>query len=140
MPQGNWRHVQLVGPYAVKTPRAERVDGARCLNRWEAEMWNVWRPRFGWEHLCPVVWSDPEGHILVMQRVTQCVTDSEVREFEQRLLERFKRIPSTESKSEDWGHLPDGTMVVVDYGYGCDTEEAIREERTDLERAANADK
>jgi hypothetical protein len=135
MPQGNWRQVLLVGPFAVKIPRRERPLGAMCLNRWEHELWTVWRPQFGWKHLCPVVWADPSGHILVMQRVIQDVTDAEVREFELRLLEEFKRIPSTESKAEDWGHLPDGRLVVCDYGYGCDSEEAIRKERADLETA-----
>jgi hypothetical protein len=135
MPQGNWRQVALVGPYAVKTPRPERAAGAMCLNRWEVEIWNVWRPRFGWKHLCPVVWSDPHGHIVVMRRVVQDATDAEVREFEWRLMEEFKRIPSTESKAEDWGHLPDGSLVVVDYGYICDSEEAILQERAELQAA-----
>jgi len=44
MPQGNWRQVQLVGPYAIKIPRQEpdRLRGAMCLNRWEAEVWTGW--------------------------------------------------------------------------------------------------
>ena len=79
MPQGNWRQVILVGPFAVKIPREDRRQGAMCLNRWEHEMWTVWWPKFGWKHLCPVIWGDPEGYILVMQRATQDATHAEIR-------------------------------------------------------------
>ncbi len=51
------------------------------------------------------------------------------------LLYDFKRIPSTEDKAKDWGHLSDGRLVVVDHGYACDSEEAIRRERAYLEAA-----
>jgi hypothetical protein len=55
MPRGNTRRVILSGPYAIKVPRADRQDAGRCLNRWEAELWSTWRPKFGWTYLCPVL-------------------------------------------------------------------------------------
>jgi hypothetical protein len=119
MPLGNWRQVFLCGPYTVKIPRDEpdRAAGARCLNRWEAEMWTVWRPKFGWQHLCPVVWADKDGHVLVMQRATQ----AEIRAFEAAWMDsQSDPLPSAEDKPADWGHLDDGRLVVVDYGYTCD--------------------
>ena len=134
MPLGNWRQVILSGPYAVKTPRAEpdRTPGARCLNRWEHEMWAVWRVRFNWEHLCPVVWADPGGHVLVMQRARQDVSAAEIQAFETAWMSSAfegRPMPDAESKTEDWGRLDDGRLVVVDYGYACDTEDAMRQQR-----------
>ena len=124
---GNWRRVVVQGPYAIKLPRDERRTGAMCLNRWEAEIWNVWRPKFKWEHLCPVVWADPAGHVLVMQRATLDATEDEIRAF----LDGDDSYPTAESedKCEDWGHLDDGRLVVLDYGYACHTEEAIERQR-----------
>lgn len=132
MPLGNWRQVILTGPYAIKTPRDERSQAARYLNRWELEMWTVWRQEFGWPHLCPVVWGDQDGHILVMERVTQDVTFEEIKAFEDAWMDlesRRARLPSAEPKPEDWGHLKDGRLVVCDYGYACDNEAEIRRQR-----------
>jgi hypothetical protein len=136
MPLGNWREVILIGPYAVKIPRNERSDAARCLNRWELEMWTVWRQEFGWPHLCPVVWGDPDGHILVMQRAKQDVTFDEIRAFEDAWLDsQLAHLPSAEPKPEDWGHLADGRLVVCDYGYACDNEAEILRQREEYTAA-----
>lgn len=124
--RGNWREVILEGPYAIKLPRDERSQGAMCLNRWEAEMWSIWRPKFKWEYLCPVVWADPAGHVLVMERAIQDATETEIHGF----VESEGHPPvSCEYKPEDWGHLEDGRLVVLDYGYACDSEEEIRRQR-----------
>lgn len=133
MPRGNWREVILSGPYAVKVPRADRTEGGRCLNRWEAELWSVWRPKFKWRYLCPVLWAAPDGSVLVMERATQDVTSEEINAIENN--DDHPR-PSCESKREDWGRLEDGRVVIVDYGYACDNEEAIRAERAYYERFA----
>jgi hypothetical protein len=130
MQLGNWRQVILQGPFAIKLPRPERLEAALRLNRWEAEMWNVWRHKFGWPHLCPVIWSEPAGHILVMQRATQDVSEAEIRAFEDAWLDSDSRpLPSAESKPADWGHLDNGRLVLLDYGYACDTEDEVRRMR-----------
>jgi hypothetical protein len=134
MLRGNWRQVFLSGPYAVKVPRPEpdRAPGARCLSRWELEMWTIWRPRFGWPHLCPVVWGDPEGHVLVMERAMQDVVLEEIVAFEEAWMASQRlELPGEEAKPEDWGHLPGGKLVVCDYGYACDSDEAIERQRRD---------
>lgn len=123
MPRGNWRRVLLIGPFAVKIPRRERAKGAMCLNRWEHEMWTMWRPRFGWEHLCPVLWCDPSGGILIMRRATRDATFEEID-----ALELSDPEPTCEYKAEDWGHL-DGRLVVLDYGYACDSDRATKDQR-----------
>jgi hypothetical protein len=111
MPLGNWRDVQLVGPYAIKTPRKERELGGLFLNRWEHEMWTVWQPKFGWPHLCPVVWCDPAGYILVMQRVIRPASDEEIRAFEVEWMDKnVLPLPSAEDKAADWGYLADGHL------------------------------
>lgn len=130
MPQGNMRQVILSGPYAIKVPRTNRQEGGRCLNRWEAEMWSIWRPKFGWTYLCPVVWAAPDGSVLVMQRATQDVTAEEIAAIENN--DDHPR-PSCESKPEDWGRLDDGHVVMLDYGYACDNEDAIGAERAYLD-------
>jgi hypothetical protein len=123
---GNWREVILEGSYAIKLPRKERAQGAMCLNRWEAEMWQVWCPKFSWQHLCPVVWAAPDGHILIMERAIQDVTEAEIEAF----TEDETHPPVTcEYKALDWGHLKDGRLVVVDYGYACDNENEIQRQR-----------
>jgi hypothetical protein len=95
-------------------------------------MWTVWRERFGWPHLCPVVWADPEGYVLVMRRAIQDVTHDEIVAFEAAWMDSQRLpLPSGEDKPEDWGHV-DGRLVLCDYGYGCSTEEAIERERKDL--------
>ena len=124
MPRGNWRRVLLIGPFAVKIPRKGRRQGAMCLNRWEHEMWTVWRPKFNWKHLCPVLWCAPTGAMLVMQRGTSDATEAEIRA----IYGRFYPDVGCEDKCADWGHV-DGRLVVFDYGYICDSEAAMQQQR-----------
>jgi hypothetical protein len=131
MPQGSKREVILSGPYAIKVPRPDRQAAGSCLNRWEAEMWSIWRPKFHWTYLCPVVWAAQDGNVLVMQRATQDVTAAEIAAIENN--DDHPR-PSCESKPEDWGRLEDGRVVMLDYGYACDNEDAIQEQRAYYER------
>jgi len=42
--------------------------------------------------------------------------------------------PSCESKQEDWGRLEGGRVVMLDYGYACDSETKVREARAYFER------
>lgn len=39
--------------------------------------------------------------------------------------------PSAEPEPKDWGHLPDGQLVVCNYGYTCFTEETIQQQRAE---------
>ena len=110
MPRGVFRRVILVGRLAVKFPRVRNLfSGMRC-NRWEREMWNVWRPVFGWETLCPVLFADPFGILVVMPRAKQPVTASDV----DSLPDYYPQITS-ELKSEDYGRLGN-RVFALDYG------------------------
>jgi hypothetical protein len=137
MPQGNWREVHLIGDVAVKVPRSDRPAEmqrqAMLLNLWEHEMWTVWRPKFGWPHLCPVLWCDPTGSTLVMRRGSPNATVAEV----DAMLGRFYPDVTCETKLEDWGHL-DGRLVVIDYGPAGWTEEDIQKHRDDYADKAGA--
>jgi hypothetical protein len=86
-----------------------------------------------------VVWSDSAGHILVMQRATQDVTEAEIRAFEDAWLDSDSRpLPSAEGKAADWGHLDNGQLVLLDYGYACDTEDEVLKMRTYYESRLGA--
>jgi hypothetical protein len=37
-----------------------------------------WRPVFGWGNLCPILFADPVGLVVVMPRAEQPVTDDEI--------------------------------------------------------------
>jgi hypothetical protein len=66
MPHGVFRRVIVLGRVALKFPRPyEFARGMRC-NRWEREMWYVWRAKYGWENLCPILFADPFGFFVVM--------------------------------------------------------------------------
>ena len=110
MPFGVYRRVFYLGPFAVKVPRLRQFAGGLRSNRWEREMWRKWQPVFGWETLCPVLFADPAGFVVVMPRATQPVDDSEVEALPD-------DYPGTtaESKSADHGRLH-GRVVAVDYG------------------------
>ena len=111
MPTGTYRYVLLFCGYALKLPRYQHfIGGCRC-NRWEREMWRVWRPKFGWQNLCPVLIADPLGLILVMRRATQPVTFAEV----VKATPDYYPEPIVETKPEDFGRV-DGRVVALDYG------------------------
>ena len=131
MPRGAYRRVLLVGAFACKLPRPRKfLEGMRC-NRWEREMWRVWRPIFGWESLCPVVFADPLGLFVVMPRAAQPVTQEEVE------VGRGDPYPppTGEWKPDDHGRLGD-RVVVVDYGIWA--RDDVERERTYYARLAKA--
>jgi hypothetical protein len=122
---GEWRDVHLIGDFAIKVPGNRcPEDQAMCLNRWEHEMCTVWRDRFKWEHLCPVVWCEPAGRILMMQRGTSDATHDEI----DAIYDRYYPSVGCESKTKDWGHV-EGKLVVFDYGFDCWTESAMEAQR-----------
>ncbi|MDH1731007.1 hypothetical protein N5F00_16050 [Pseudomonas chengduensis] len=115
MPAGVYRRVFIASRWAIKIPRIKNItSGARC-NRWEAEVWRKWRPKFGWEHLCPVRFCDPLGLILVMDRASQPVTFEEVISANDQEYNDYYPNVDLEYKAENWGVLA-GRMVCVDYG------------------------
>jgi hypothetical protein len=66
MPYGAFRYVFRFGRVAVKVPRPTRLAAAMHCNRWEREMWQRWRLKFRWPHLCPIHFADRFGFVVVM--------------------------------------------------------------------------
>lgn len=130
MSAGTYRRVLLIGNVAIKTPRLTHFfSGLRC-NRWEQEMWRVWRPAFGWTNLCPVRFADPLGLILVMPRASQPVT------FDEIVTNTPDQYPDTtaEYKPENFGKLGSSVLAL---DYGLPDARIVRERRAYyVERAA----
>jgi hypothetical protein len=74
-------------------------------------MWSVWRRKFSWQNLCPILFADPFGFFVVMRRARQPVA----REVKDAADPDYYPGITAEMKSEDYGHL-DGRIVAVDYG------------------------
>jgi hypothetical protein len=116
MPFGNTRFVlylRAVG-IAVKLPRRRNLRLGLHCNRWEREMWRVWRPQFGWESLCPMI-GDPWGLIVIMPLAGKSADPDEA---EQAYPQEFYEITS-EGKPDDYRWLGK-RIVVVDYGLECE--------------------
>ena len=77
-------------------------------------MWRKWRPIFGWENLCPVVFADPLGFFVVMPRAEQPVTFSDVVAATSGEFDYYPDI-TAETKAQDFGRLGD-RVVALDYG------------------------
>jgi hypothetical protein len=102
--------VFLVGPVAVKVPRRRfRALGMQC-NAWEREMWLTWRRKFGWTNLCPIIFADRRGRVVVMRRARQPVSRADI----DLALDTYPMI-TAETKPADWG-VVSGRVVAVDYG------------------------
>jgi hypothetical protein len=110
MLSGSFRRVFVLGRFAIKVPRIRFLSlGMRC-NRWEREMWRTWRPVFGWIELCPIVFADPLGVVVVMPRPVQPVTLEEIR-----AASSDHPLVVIDCAPDDWGRV-DGCARVVDYG------------------------
>ena len=110
MPAGVYRRVFVCGNIVLKIPRLRHFLEGMCSNRWEREMWQIWRPFFGWRTLCPVISGDPAGFLLVMSRAHQPVTQMDIVSLQ----DAYPSI-TAESKPEDYGRLA-ARVVAVDYG------------------------
>jgi hypothetical protein len=124
MPYGVYRRVLLVGGLAIKLPRLgrNRFSGGMRSNRWEREMWRLWRIKYGWENLCPVLFADSFGLMVIMSRAAP-VSWNEV----QAENPDYYPSPTDEySKPEDYGRLH-GRIVAVDYG--LPDEDLVKERR-----------
>ena len=120
MPAGVFRSVFLIGEIAIKLPRLRHFLGGMRSNRWEREMWRTWRPYFGWSTLCPVLFSDPTGLVIVMCRAEQPITQAEV----DSLPDAYPGI-TAEAKLQDYGRCG-GRVVAVDYGLWDADQVAVR--------------
>jgi hypothetical protein len=111
MPVGTFRRVVLVDRLAFKLPRFKNFSRGMRSNRWERELWRVWRRKFGWENLCPVLFADPIGLIVVMPRAIPVSRDDVLAADPD-----YYPTPTEEySKPEDYGRL-NGAVVILDYG------------------------
>jgi hypothetical protein len=126
---GGSRWVLLVGHYAIKVPRCsnqrsypndasdptfrKRITQGRNCNRAERA---AWRERL-YPNLCPIIFADPFGWIVVMQRASP-ITQAEFDEWSDG--DDWPYVYGTQKPYEDdvgdAGRLPDGRLVMVDYG------------------------
>jgi hypothetical protein len=108
---GEYRRVFLTKRHAIKLPRLRKlIQGMRC-NRWEREVWRVWVPEFRWKNVCPVIFADPFGLIVVMPRAKTPISESDL----DRELGGSGPQATAEPKPESYGQLQ-GTVVAIDYG------------------------
>ena len=129
MPSGVYRRVIIVGGIAIKFPKLRNFfSGMRC-NRWERELWNVWRPVFGWENLCPIIFADPLGMFAIMPKAKQPVT------FEQVVAATPDYYPdiTSETKPEDFGSVKNN---VFSLDYGLPDKDLVKERRAYYEKMA----
>ena len=125
---GASRIVLCIGNYAIKVPRITRLSKGLIGNRWEVEMWKVWKPIFGWENLCPIIISDPTGFFVIMKRGKQPVSFDEIRRVNDEDYDYHPDI-NVEYKPENWGEI-DGKLVCLDYG--LDEPESVLKQRSYL--------
>jgi hypothetical protein len=130
MPAGAFRRVIFIGRFAVKIPllRAPLL-GMRC-NRWEREMWRTWRPVFGWKELCPILFADPLGVLVLMPRAAQPVSREEIDAANP---DHALAEINCECKPNDWGRV-DGRVLVLDYG--LPSADMVEEQRAFYRRMA----
>jgi hypothetical protein len=111
LPYGAYRRVFFLSRIVIKLPRLRFVlPGLRC-NRWEREMWYRWRPMFGWESLCPILFADPLGLVVVMPRAQKPVTLEEI----ETATPVYFPAPTYETVAEAFG-LVNGRVLAIDYG------------------------
>ena len=119
---GQSRIVFLVGRIAIKFPIVKRVSvlspagqiaQGRSCNRAERHAWI----EQVFPHLCPMLWADSLGWLVVMLRA-EPMTSAEFDEWFNS--DRWPHVPFKETPYEldgkDAGTLPDGRCVMIDYG------------------------
>lgn len=75
-------------------------------------MWRVWRPKFKWENLCPIIFADPLGLVVVIARARESVSLEDMIAAD---TDEHPDINVEYDKLESWGWLTD-RVVAVDYG------------------------
>jgi len=94
------------------------ANGRRC-NRFEADQWAKTTPERR-NMLCPVLARFPFGLAIVMQRAQPLSEDEAERLRNTRGFPDWDYVPPDdecpfEPKASDWGRLPDGRLVALDY-------------------------
>lgn len=107
------RQVLLIGRFAIKLPqtgyRWRNFVNGLLHNMNERDRWRWTRDR----RLCPVLWGDPFGFVLIMRRA-ETLRDGERTKAE--LAAQFRdELIRVEPKPCSFGWL-DGRLVAVDYG------------------------
>lgn len=114
---GITRTVFLVGNVAIKVPCA-RYGWEKWLRGLLANMQERAWAKANYPELCPILFSDPLGFVVIMPRcdiLARPLTPMEYhRFFEDIYPQRGYRIPS-ENKPDSFGYL-NGRLVAVDYG------------------------
>lgn len=123
---GTSRYVLLLGRLAIKVPRLwplSRIARGLRGNWFERRVALRYAPVFGWHELCPVLFADRFGLVLVMPRA-EPVTHEDIRQAAD---DDHYPAPPYEFKPEDWGRLPDGRVVAVDFADDAHPAESLRE-------------
>jgi hypothetical protein len=114
--RGTRRLTLCIGPWAVKLAR--NSNGRRC-NCFEADLWARTTPARR-NMLCPVLVRFPFGLAVIMQRA-QPLSEDEVECLKaEGGFPDWDYVPPDEGhpfehKPSDWGRLPDGRLVALDY-------------------------
>lgn len=107
------RTVFLVGRYAIKVP-CGRYGWSKWLRGLLANLQERQFGRAGYAGLCPVLFADPIGLVVVMPRaeiLTGALFDAEYERF----INRDDYVLPVENKPDSFGFL-NGELVAVDYG------------------------
>jgi hypothetical protein len=119
------RRVVLTTRHALKFPRLRHPMCGLRSNLWEREMWYRWRPIFRWDTLCPVLFADRLGIVLVMPRAGPAdptAVDAAIERDGE-----FYPQPTTEFLPAGYGMM-NGRVVCFDYGLA--DADMVRERRT----------
>jgi hypothetical protein len=112
---GSNRRVLLTKRYAIKLPRVRHPACGMRSNRWEREMWRYWRRVFpAWEHLCPIVFADRYGFVVVMPRAGLPDDPAALDAAVERDAECYPQ-PTVEFRGDEYGIVAD-RVVCFDYG------------------------
>ena len=115
--RGTRRLTLCIGAWALKLART--ANGRRC-NRFEADLWARITPARR-NMLCPVLARLPFDLAIVMQRAQPLSEDEAKRLKAENGFPDWDYIPPNdeghpfEHKASDWGRLPDGRLVALDY-------------------------
>ena len=110
---GTNRRVLLIGRCALKFPLVRHPAFGLNSNRWECEMWFRWRPKFKWDQLCPVLFADPLGIVVVMPRAAPADPSAVSAAIERD--GNSDPLPTSELRPEGYG-MVQGRVVCFDYG------------------------
>lgn len=111
--RGITRTVFLVGRYAIKVP-SWRMGWRFFLRGLLANMQEREFGRAGWDGLCPVLYGNRYGFVIVMPRADPIERDMTDVEYDDLLARREYELP-VERKTDSFGML-NGQIVAVDYG------------------------